>query len=127
MVERADLKTFKSREKESRRFIQVLMGPRQAGGFETIYLPHWSHTEMQAAFGWDADTFTWFGGYPGSAGLIGDELCWKQYVRDSIVGASISKNILQLTRIDKPALLKNLFELGCSYSGQVLSFTKVMG
>jgi predicted AAA+ superfamily ATPase len=30
-----------------------------------------------------------------------------------------------LTRVDKPALLKRLFELGCHYSGQILSFTKI--
>lgn len=32
-----------------------------------------------------------------------------------------------LTRVDKPALLKRLFELGCLYSGQVLSYTKILG
>jgi hypothetical protein len=32
-----------------------------------------------------------------------------------------------LTRIDKPALMKRLFELGCLYSGQILSFTKMIG
>ena len=32
-----------------------------------------------------------------------------------------------LTRVDKPALLKQLFELGSLYSGQILSFTKIIG
>lgn len=98
-----------------------------AGRFETIYLTHWTFEEMHLAFGWDAVTFAWFGGYPGSAGLINDELRWKSYVRDSLIETSISKDILMLTRIDKPALLKNLFELGCLYSGQILSFTKMQG
>ncbi len=31
------------------------------------------------------------------------------------------------TRVDKPALLQRLFELGCRYSGQVLSYTKMLG
>ena len=32
-----------------------------------------------------------------------------------------------LTRVDKPALLRKTFELGCIYSGQQLSFTKMLG
>ena len=32
-----------------------------------------------------------------------------------------------LPRVDKPALLKRLFELGSLYSGQILSYTKLIG
>jgi predicted AAA+ superfamily ATPase len=32
-----------------------------------------------------------------------------------------------MTRIDKPALLRQLFRLGCDYSGQVLSYQKLTG
>ncbi|MCK5095283.1 MAG: DUF4143 domain-containing protein, partial [Spirochaetes bacterium] len=39
----------------------------------------------------------------------------------------ISKDVLMMTRIDKPALLKRLFALGCLYSGQILSFSKMLG
>lgn len=35
--------------------------------------------------------------------------------------------MLLLTRVDKPALLRRLFELGCAYSGQVLSYQKMLG
>ena len=31
------------------------------------------------------------------------------------------------SRVDKPALLRRLFELGCLYSGQILSYTKMAG
>src|SRR5690606_8860887 len=98
-----------------------------AGRFESIYLGHWSFNEMHDAFGWTADQFVWFGGYPGSAQLINDEERWKNYVLNSLIETSISKDILMLTRVDKPALMKRLFELGCLYSGQILSFTKVQG
>ena len=111
----------------SRLLVQKGQSESLTGRFESIYLTHWSLKEMQDAFGWDAETYAWFGGYPGSAGLIDDEMRWKQYIRDAIIETSISRDILQLSRIDKPALLKNLFELGCDYSGQILSFTKVMG
>jgi predicted AAA+ superfamily ATPase len=35
--------------------------------------------------------------------------------------------VLLLTRVDKPALLRRLFELSCRYSGQILSYTKMLG
>ncbi|MBE0674295.1 MAG: ATP-binding protein [Bacteroidales bacterium] len=111
----------------SRLLLQQGMTESLAGRFEATYLPHWSLSEMQNTFGWDAETYAWFGGYPGSAGLISDEARWKKYIRDSLIETSISKDILMLTRIDKPALLKNLFEMGCTYSGQVLSYTKMQG
>jgi len=98
-----------------------------AGRFENMILTHWSLPEMHEAFGWNADTFAWFGGYPGPAGMISDEKRWKRYINDSLVETSISKDILMLSRIDKPALLRNLFELGTLFSGQVLSFTKMLG
>ena len=98
-----------------------------AGRFETTYMGHWSYQEMSDAFGFTADQYVWFGGYPGSAPLIHEELRWKQYVRDALIETSISKDILMLTRVDKPALMKQLFELGCLYSGQILSYNKMIG
>lgn len=82
---------------------------------------------MEQAFGWTSDQYVWFGGYPGSAPLIGEERRWKAYVQQALIETSISKDILMLTRIDKPALMKRLFELGCLYSGQILSYTKMIG
>lgn len=35
--------------------------------------------------------------------------------------------MLLLTRVDEPALLRRLFELACRYSGQILSYTKMLG
>jgi len=98
-----------------------------AGRFETMYLGHWSFLEMEKAFNWTPDQYAWFGGYPGGAELIGDEDRWKNYINNSLIETSVSKDILMLTRVDKPALLKQLFELGCQYSGQILSFTKIQG
>jgi predicted AAA+ superfamily ATPase len=88
---------------------------------------HWSGKEMQTAFGWSAEQYAWFGGYPASGTLIQEEERWKAYVRDSLIETSISKDILMMSRIDKPALMRRLFELGCVYSGQILSLTKLIG
>jgi uncharacterized protein len=98
-----------------------------AGRFETLHLPHWSLTEMRAAFGYSLEDYLYFGGYPGAAPLAAEPARWRRYVLDALVETSIARDVLLLTRVDKPALLRRLFELGCRYSGQVLSYTKMLG
>jgi uncharacterized protein len=98
-----------------------------AGRFEVVRVPHWSLTEMQAAFGWDVEQFVFFGGYPGAAPLVDDEQRWAAYIRDSLIETTLSRDVLLLTRVDKPALLRQVFRLACDYSGQVLSYQKMLG
>jgi uncharacterized protein len=98
-----------------------------AGRFERIRMRQWSYAEMSLAFGWDVDKYILFGGYPGAAPLADDPQRWRSYVADSLVEPSISRDILQMERIDKPALLRQLFQLGCAYSGQIVSYVKLMG
>jgi predicted AAA+ superfamily ATPase len=98
-----------------------------AGRFEVIAAPHWSFAEMHEAFGWDLDTYIFYGGYPGAADLIAEPERWHRYVNDSLIETSISRDILLMTRVDKPALLRRLFQLGCDYSGQILSYQKMLG
>ena len=98
-----------------------------AGRFEVIPVVHWSFSEMKDAFGWGADRYVYFGGYPGAADLIKDRQRWSRYIIDSLIETTISRDILLMTRVDKPALLRRLFHLGCNYSGQVLSYQKMIG
>ena len=98
-----------------------------AGRFEILHLPHWSFIEMRAAFGFKLEQYLYFGGYPGAAPLANDPARWRRYLLDSLVETTISRDVLLLTRVDKPALLRRLFDLGCRYSGQVLSYTKMLG
>ena len=99
-----------------------------AGRYETIRLSHWQYAEMQEAFDVSLDEYIYFGGYPGSARLLSNEARWRQYVYDSLIMPTINNDILQMRRVDKPALLKNLFELGCgAYSAQIISLTKLQG
>jgi len=97
-----------------------------AGRYELITLTHWGFTEMQQAFDFSLEEFIYFGGYPGSASLIRDESRWRSYVREGLIQPNIEKDIVQMVRIKNPALLKQLFELGCHYSGQELSLTKMI-
>ncbi len=98
-----------------------------AGRFEVIHVNHWSFAEMRSAFDWDLDTYLFYGGYPGAAGLITDGERWSRYVRDSLIETTISRDVLLMKRVDKPVLLRRLFELGCTCSGQVLSYHKMLG
>jgi hypothetical protein len=97
------------------------------GRFEILRLSHWTYAEMKEAFEFNLDQYIYFGGYPGAAPLISEERRWRDYVRDSIIETTISRDILMMTRVDKPALLRQLFELGVLYSGRVLSFNKMLG
>jgi hypothetical protein len=111
----------------SQLMLQKGLSESLAGRFEVIYIPHWSFTEMHDAFGFTADDFIWFGGYPGPADLITDETRWKEYIRHSLIETTLMRDILLLVRIDKPVLLRNLFDLACSFSGQILSYNKILG
>src|SRR3989338_3685312 len=107
--------------------IQTGLTESLAGRFEIVPLPHWSFSEMHQAFGWDVEQFIYYGGYPGSAPLIKEPARWRRYIVDSLIETTISRDILLMTRVDKPALLRRLFLLGCDYSGQILSYQKMLG
>ncbi len=122
--------------RERRQLVVVLLGSSRmlieqglteslAGRFELIRLSHWTYTEMRDCFGWSLQQYIYFGGYPGSAQYISNESRWRNYVKDSLIEPSISKDVLMNTKIAKPQLLRQLFEIGCSYSGELLSLTKV--
>ena len=98
-----------------------------AGRYELIRMPHWSFREMQDAFSVTLDEYIYFGGYPGPARMIKDERRWRKYIKDSLVAPAIEKDVIMTSNIYKPALMKQLFELGCGYSAEILSLTKLMG
>lgn len=107
--------------------VQAGLADSLAGRFEVIPVAHWSYKEMREAFGWNMDQYLFFGGYPGAAPLIHDRERWARYILDSLVETTLSRDILLMARVDKPALLRQLFSLACAYSGQILSYTKMLG
>lgn len=111
----------------SRLLLQQGLTESLAGRFEVHYCGHWSYAEMKAAFDFTPEQYVLFGGYPGAAELIHDEARWENYLRNSLIETSISKDVLMLANINKPALLRQLFELGTIYSGQILSYNKMVG
>lgn len=107
--------------------LQADLAESLMGRFEPLRVPHWSYREMVQAFGFDFNQFVFYGGYPGTADLIADEHRWREYVSLGIVKTTIDQDVLSLARVDKPALMKNLFDLCLEYSGQILSFNKMLG
>ena len=107
--------------------MQKGMSESLAGRYESIRVTHWSFAEMSAAFDFDLAHYLYFGGYPGAAPLVLDQGRWRSYIIGSLIEPNIERDILAMQRVDKPALLKRLFELGATYSGQILSYTKMLG
>lgn len=103
------------------------LGESLAGRFEVIPATHWQWDECRDAFGWDLDTFVFHGGYPGAAPLVDDFPRWKSYVLEALIETTVTRDVLSLGRIEKPALLRHLFYLVCDLSGQVVSYTKLIG
>lgn len=97
------------------------------GRFEVIRCTHWGLGECADAFGYDLDDFLFFGGYPGGASLRGDKGRWLDYMNDSVIDPSISKDVVSLEEVRKPALMQRLFRLGAASSSQELSYRKIMG
>lgn len=98
-----------------------------AGRFEIVRATHWSFVEMREAFRFGLDEYVFFGGYPGAASFTDDEGRWRRYILDALVETVVARDILLTTRVNKPALMRQLFALACDYSGQVLSYTKMLG
>lgn len=98
-----------------------------AGRFEPVRFTHWSYAEMAEAFGFDLERYVFFGGYPGAVAHVGDFQRWADFVRGALIEPNIERDVLEMTRVDKPSLLRRLFYLGASYSGQVVSYNKLVG
>ena len=122
--------------REKRHLLVVLLGSSHmliekglteslAGRFELIRLSHWTFSEMRECFGWSVPQYMYYGGFPGATDFIGDYSRWRQYVKDSLIETTIAKDVLMDSKIMKPQLLRQLFELGCCYSGELVSLTKI--
>ncbi|MBI4411805.1 MAG: ATP-binding protein [Deltaproteobacteria bacterium] len=102
-----------------------------AGRFELIRFSHWSYAECKQAFGWDLEKYIFFGGYPGGANLLDNNLAnldrWQQYIRESLIETVLNKDILLLTPVDKPALFRQAFQLACAHPAEIVAYAKMVG
>ncbi len=107
--------------------IEEGLGDTLAGRFEITRAYHWTYQECMSAFGWDLKTFLKFGGYPVPAQFIDDSERWQRFILDSIVEPMLSKDILPLKHIAKPALFRQAFALAMSYPAQEIAIHKMLG
>jgi len=98
-----------------------------AGRFFLHRCAHWGYTECRAAFGWNLEQWLYFGGYPGAADFIGDESTWRRYIADSLIETVLARDVLQMSRVAKPVLLRHLFALAATLPAQCVSYTKMLG
>lgn len=111
----------------SRVLLEKGLSESLAGRFEEIRMSHWSYSEMRDCFGFSVDQYLYYGSYPGAATLVEEQDRFQQYIQSAIIEATINKDILMDTPISKPALLRQTFELGAAYSGNLLSLNKMLG
>ena len=102
-----------------------------AGRFERITLAHWSAAALVDAFKIppsDAgEMVVRMGSYPGAFGLRDDLARWTAYVRDAIVEPAISRDLLALAAVRKPALLRQVFAVSASCPAEIVSLQKIQG
>lgn len=96
------------------------------GRFQLTQAFHWNYHESNEAYGLNFEEYLRFGGYPGSYPFIKNQE-WADYVKNSIVGTVIEKDILQYHNVKSPALFRQAFEILIGYPAQEISYTKLLG
>lgn len=107
--------------------MQAGLSESLAGRFFLHRCQHWTFPECQAAFNWSLEQWIYFGGYPGAVPFISEEETWKRYITDSLIETVLSRDVLQMNRINKPTLLRNLFALAATLPAQSVSYNKMLG
>jgi len=107
--------------------LQAGLSESMSGRFFLHRCPHWSFPESRAAFRRSLDEWIYYGCYPGAAQFAGNDERWRQYVADSLIETVLARDVLQLQRVAKPALLRHLFLLAAAYPAHILSYNKMLG
>lgn len=98
-----------------------------AGRFELHRHYPWSYRECREFFGLSLPEYLFFGGYPAGLALRHDEARWGRYMRDALIETVLSKDLLLLAPVRKPALLRQTFGIAVAHAAQILSYQKMLG
>jgi len=98
-----------------------------AGRFELHRHSQWSYKECADCFGLSLEDFFVYGGYPGALGLRKDFARWSRFIRDSLVETVLGKDVLLMSPVQKPALLRQAFGMACAHPAEILSYQKMLG
>lgn len=107
--------------------IQKGLSESLTGRYQMHSVHHWNFAESKEAYNLNLEEFLVFGGYPGSYRFISNKVEWLNYINESIINTVIGKDILSIARVKSPSLFKQSFYLACSYGGQEISYTKLLG
>ncbi len=98
-----------------------------AGRFEIHRHHQWTYGESREAFRTSLNQFLFYGGYPKALLMRHDERRWGEYIRDALIETVLSKDIMLMSPIAKPALLRQSFGLAMDYPAQIVSYQKMLG
>lgn len=97
------------------------------GRFELHRHAHWGFAECRAAFGLGLEEYLRFGGYPGALRFRRDPLRWAQYLRDAVIETVVGKDILLMSPVQKPALLRQTWGMAAAHPAEIVSLQKFLG
>ena len=99
-----------------------------AGRYQTLNVHHWNFLETKKLIpSISLNQFLEMGGYPGSYRFLKKRDQFENFIKNSIIEPAISMDILSFSRVRKPALFKQIFEILCGYPAQEISYTKLLG
>ncbi len=98
-----------------------------AGRFELHRHAQWSFKECRDCFHLGLQDYFLFGGYPGALALRGDPVRWARYIRDTLIETVIGKDVLLMSPVQKPALLRQTFAMACAHPAEILSYQSMIG
>jgi predicted AAA+ superfamily ATPase len=98
-----------------------------AGRFEPISVHHWNYIDSNKLHKMSLDEYLIYGGYPKAYSYMKDKNRWIDYLTQSIVETVIGKDILMQAQVKAPALFRQAYYLLTSFSGQVISYNKLLG
>ncbi len=98
-----------------------------SGRFEVHTHSHWSFSECHEFFGLNLDEYLFFGGYPGALKMRSETSRWSDYIRHSLIESVISRDVLLINPVEKPALLRQAFGLCLAHPAEILSYDKMVG
>lgn len=97
------------------------------GRFMPVHVRQWSLAEMTGAFDFTLADYLFYGGYPGAARWRSDLGRWREFVVNAILAPVTGRDIVSWVRVDKPALMRSLMAMVAGYSGQIISYDKMVG
>ena len=99
-----------------------------AGRYQIVPVHHWNFLESKKLVPkMTLEQFLEVGGYPGSYRFLKNHDTFTNYIKQSIVEPVLHIDLLSFSRIQKPALFKQVFEILCHYPAQEISYTKLLG